>query len=165
MSRLRLVLRLALVFACTFGVQGVAYAGVPWRVFSGATCRNYSVLDAGAFEYTTTGVRNTTSSSKWVICPLVVDINSNDLAPVDVVVYGQTSSLVNVYCQVQFSDLYGNAHSWYNWQGNFNGQFQMSIGRIPVLDYAVGRNVNVLCYLPGNRSALIGSIVLEHAEW
>lgn len=154
------LLALGAVFACTAAAQGTAYA-VPMRVYSGATCRNYMASDAGAFEYTTSGVKNTTSSPKWVICPLTVDPAANNIPPQEVYVYGTTSSSARIRCESHYNDLYGKQLAWYYWDYWVSGNFRAPLSRIP----AEGTNANILCYLPGNSSATISSIVIWAGEW
>lgn len=156
----RLIIALGAIVACTVGAQGTAYA-VPSRVFSGAICHHYRASDAGAFEYTTGGVRNMTSSPKWVICPLTIDPKVDNVPPQLVYVYGKTSSSVEMRCEAHYNDLYGAEQAWYYWDYWVSGNFMASFGSLP----AEGTNVNILCNLPGNSSATIGSIAIYFGEW
>jgi hypothetical protein len=139
-----LSLTLAAVFLAPFGAVQAAPA-----IHAGSICHNYNKNQANDLDFYTDGVKNGATSSRAVICPLVVTHTS-----------GQTTGSVYIdfntptaFSCTLYSYSYKDAYLGSKTATTGTGASFVYLGTVPANTYS---NHSVLCTLPAN---YVGKIV------
>ena len=131
-------------------------------VHSAAICRNYNASEATDIDYLPWAVRNLNSSSRYVICPLVVPIPPGGLIDespylISVNVEGSTRPNQSLTCTLFSHDAFGE----------FLGSDSFNIGSFTAFSYELRvpaiapTDASVLCLLPGSAGGQLTELDLR----
>jgi hypothetical protein len=144
------IFTLALVVGLALGTMGAPAFAAEWTDHSGTICKNYNAGDVGYIDYLTNGTRITRAASTSVICPLTRNTTGTNGAYFYVYVSTTTATSCTAYS--------------YDYNGNFLASASNSgTGLLGLNLSGAGKstalsNYSVLCYLPGNYSAVLNTV-------
>lgn len=122
---------------------------------AGTICKNYDAGQALDIDYLVSGARNLATSSRYVICPVVLSPNSN--SNVKVHVNGFASSGQTIFCTLFGIDNTGVILGSKSFSSAMTGNFDVSL-KVPAKGSS---NASVLCLLPPSSTGIIYDIDVQ----